>query len=144
MRRPILTAFLLAALSGGVRVLADVPGSPAEAGTPPSSEDRDLALIPPSAQQPSNNAAAPAGQGQPRRMYLENALTLSSQRGELLVPPPPPPPYDWQSRLFLDWREEWGLGHGLRLSLSDRLNLRFENDIDSPSQQNLLNEPREL
>ena len=134
MRAPILAAFLGIALPGGVRVLADVPGSPAEAGTPPTSEDRDLELIPPGAQQESSDAAAPAGQTLPRRIYLENALTLSSQRGELLVPPPPPPPYEWQSRLFLDWREEWSLGHGVRLNLSDRLNLRFENDIDFPSQ----------
>jgi hypothetical protein len=144
MRGPILAAFLVAALPGGVRVLADVPNPPTEAGTPPTSEDRDLELIPPSAQQPSNDAAARPGQGLPRRMYLENALTLSSQRGELLVPPPPPPPYDWQSRLLLDWREEWGLGDGVRLNLSDRLNVRFENDIDFPSQENLLNELREL
>jgi hypothetical protein len=144
MRGPVLAAFLVAALCDGVSALADVPNPPTDAATPPASEDRDLELIPAGAQQPSSEAAVPVNQGQPRRAYLEDALTLSSQRGELLVPSPPPPPYDWQARLFLDWREEWELGHGVRLNLSDRLNLRFENDIDFPSQQNLLNEPREL
>ena len=144
MRGPVLAAFLVAALACGVRALADAPNPPAEALTPPTAEDRDLELIPPSAQQPSSEAAAPLKPGQPRRAYLEDALTFSSQRGDLLVPAPPPPPYDWQSRLLLDWREEWELGHGVRLNLSDRLNLRFENDIDFPSQQNLLNELREL
>ena len=70
MRGPILAAFLVAALAGGVSVLADVPDLPTQAGTPPTSEDRDLELIPPSAQQPSNDAAAPPGQGLQRRIYL--------------------------------------------------------------------------
>jgi hypothetical protein len=143
MRGPILAAALLAALSLGVRVLAEASGQPPQPAVPPTDESMDLQLIPPSAQQPSS-AAPPSVPRRPRRIYLESAVTLSSQRDELLVPAPPPPPYDWQGRLFLDWREEWSLGGGVRLNFSDRLNLRFENDIDFPSQENLINELREL
>jgi len=161
MSGSIPRASLVVALLGSGGALADavtapaVQSSPATQSTPPNpsppsaDENKDLDLIPPGAQQPvtaspAAAAAPPQAAGQPRKVYLENALTFSQQRDELLVPAPPPAPFDWQERLFLDWREEWGLGRGVRLNLSDRFNLRFENDISFPSQENLLNELREL
>jgi len=145
MRRSILAASLLAALLNGARVLAEVPSPPAEPSPPHADENKDLELIPSGAQQTSSaSAASPQLESRPRRIYLENAYTQSWQRDDLLVPPPPPPPYDWQYRLFLDWREEWSLGAGVRLNFSDRFNLRLENDISFPNEENLINELREL
>jgi hypothetical protein len=163
MTRAIPAASVLVALLGSGEVMADAMTAPLEQSptanqsppanpSPPSAdENKDLDLIPPGAQQPVTvgpaaraGAVLPQAASEPRRVYLENTLTFSQQRDELLVPAPPPPPFDWQERVFLDWREEWGLGHGMRLNLSDRLNLRFENDISFPSQQNLINELREL
>jgi len=163
MRRSIPRALLLVALLGSGELPADVmtapreqtptanPSPPADPSAPSADENQDLDLIPPGAQPPatggpaaSTGAAAPPAASELRRVYLENALTFSRQRDELLVPAPPPPSFDWQNRLFLDWRQEWGLGHRLRLSLSDRFNLRLENDISFPSRENLINELREL
>ena len=143
MRRATLAALLVAGLPCGVALGADVADAPSATAPPAqATEDRDLELIPAGSPQSSADAA-PVEAGPVRRVYLENALSFSSQRDEVLVPPPAPPPYEWQSRLLLDWRQEWRLG-GLRLNVSDRLNLRFENDIDFPSRENLLNELREL
>jgi hypothetical protein len=145
MRRSLVAAFLAATLLTAMRVLADTPDPPAQPSPPAAEENKDLELIPPAAQEAPSASAAPPPVARPaRRVYLENAFTASLQRDDLLVPPPPPPPYNWQDRVLLDWREEWGLGDGVRLTLSDRFNLRFENDISFPSQSNVINELREL
>ncbi len=114
-------------------------------GAPSSKENEDLELIPPPAQAPAAavGKTAEAGGGA-KRLYAENAFTLDSLRGDLLVPAPPPPPFDWQERLFLDAREQWSAGGGVRLYLSDRLNLRAENDLSFPAQEDLINDLREL
>ncbi len=115
------------------------------AGPPVSQENQDLELIPPPAQATPGAAEKAAAQGGgTQRLYAENALTVDSLRGELLVPAPPPPPFDWQERLFLDARQQWSAGGGLRFYLSDRLNLRAENDLSFPTQENLINDLREL
>jgi hypothetical protein len=154
MTRQIPAVTLLVALLGSGEVLADAmreQSPPTKPGPPSADENKDLDLIPTGAQQPvtagpaaSTSAAIPSAASERRRVYLENTLTFSQQREDLLVPAPPPPPLDWQDRLFLDWRQEWRLGPAVRLSLSDRFNLRFENDISFPSQENLINELREL
>lgn len=114
---------------------------------PPSSEEnRDLELIPKAAQQPPTAPAetpAPLG-GAGDRIYLENALTLTVRHDALEVPYPPPAPFDWQERVFLDARTHLDLGEQARLVYSGRLNLRFENDIEAPDHENLINDLREV
>ena len=122
---------------------ADPPASPPAA--PASKENQDLELIPPPAQATPGAAGKAAVQaGGAQRFYAENAFTVDSLRGDLLVPAPPPPPFNWQERLFLDAREQWSAGDGVRFSLSDRLNVRAENDLSFPTQENLINDLREL
>jgi len=132
LRRHPFASGTLVLLLGAAAVAADLPPNP--------EEDRELSLIPPAAQAPAQAAPAPTGNG---RVYLENAFTVASARGGLLVPAPPPPSYDWQERLLLDVRQQWPLAGTMHLILSDRLNLRFENDILAPNHENLANELRE-
>ena len=127
---------------------ADPPPEPAPAAppaTPASKENEDLELIPPPAQATPGAAGTAAARGAgAQRLYAENALTVDSLRGDLLVPAPPPPPFNWQERLFLDAREQWSAGDAVHFALSDRLNLRAENDLSFPTQENLINDLREL
>ena len=149
MRVRVLWGAVLCAapLGAGADALPDPPATPAPppASAPPSQENRDLELIPQPAQASAAAAEkAPATGGGTRRLYVENAFTDNFEREDLLVAAPPPPPYDWQERLFLDARQQWNADGGARFYLSDRLNLRAQNDIDFPSQQNLINDLREL
>jgi hypothetical protein len=146
MRRSLVVASAAATVLTAMRVLAaDAPNLPAQPSPPAADENKDLDLIPAGAQAPPGASGAPPTVARPdRRVYVENAFTASLQRDDLLVPPPPPPSYNWQDRLLLDWREEWRLGDAVRLTFSDRFNLRFENDIPFPSQANVINELREL
>jgi len=122
---------------------ADPPANPPAA--PVSKENEDLELIPPPAQAaPAAAGKAPAQGGGAQRLYAENAFTADSMRADLLVPAPPPPPFKWQERLFLDAREQWSAGGAVRFYLSDRLNLRAENDLSFPTRENLINDLREL
>jgi hypothetical protein len=111
-------------------------------------EDKDLDLIPPAAQQ-STPATAPTtpvpatSVGGTQRNYLEDALSATPLRTDLIVPFPPPTPASWEDRLFLDSRDEWNLGDGVTLTYSGRFNLRAANDIPFPSHENVLNELRE-
>jgi len=144
MRGLTLAALLLAAIVS-CKASAQTSVSPTPPGPPPSDENKDLELIPAGAQQPPDATATPAEvKSAPRRIYLEDAITGAQRRNELPEPQPPPPSFNWQDRLFVDWREEWGLGDGVRVNLSDRGNIRFENDISFPNQKNLINELREL
>jgi hypothetical protein len=120
-------------------LLASVVSAPAFA----ADENKDLDLIPQGIPGPNEPGAPPpvptvAGQN----LYLENALELDGLRRPV-VPFPPPQPPDWEELLFFDARREWALGGGVSLALSDRLNLRAENDIDFPSQETLRNDFRE-
>jgi hypothetical protein len=135
--RPRATVFLLCAGLWGAGALA-------EPDIPPS-QDKDLELIPQSAQPPSaREAASSTAIDGGRRVYVENAFSVSSLRNDLIVASPPPAPFDWQERLFLDIRKEWRLSDRLGLTYSDRLNLRDENDFSSPSQENVINDLREI
>ncbi len=112
----------------------------ARAGDPPQ-EDRDLDLIPASAGTPPA-AAAPAGAGALRRIFLEDAVTASWLE-DPLVPAPPPPTPRWEERALLDVRSEWRLPDDLRLTYSGRLNLRAEQGLGFPNHENLTNDLRE-
>jgi hypothetical protein len=111
----------------------------------PSDQDKDLEQIPLSVQHPATDHGAAStqtpGDG---RIYLENAFSESSLRDDLLVASPPPAPFHYQERLFLDVRQEWPLADRLQVALSDRLNVRDENDLDFPTHENLINDLREL
>lgn len=99
--------------------------------------DSDLALIPPDSQSPPKVIQGHAGQN----IYLENALTGVSLRGDL--PVAAPPSYDWQERLLLDVRDTWEVGRTTRLIFSDRLNLRDESDLSFPDRESIANDFRE-
>ena len=112
----------------------------ARAADPPQ-EDRDLDLIPSSAQTPPAGAA-PAAAGALRKIFLEDAATASWLE-DPLVPVPPPPTPRWEERALLDVRSEWRLPDDLRLTYSGRLNLRAEQGLGFPSHENLTNDLRE-
>jgi hypothetical protein len=135
-----IALFLLFAVSGIDVALADED--------PTAAQDKDLDLIPKEArrQQPSANArdaAAPAAIQGASRLYLENALSVSSLQSELAVAASAPPSYNWQERLFFDVRKEWQLTSRLGLTYSGRLNFRDENDLSFPTHENVINDLRE-
>src|SRR5499427_5596336 len=120
---------------------------PAGAGqkppAPPSkkTENDDLDKIP----NPQSSADAEPTQSQTgnQRLYVENAFTGSTGRSNLLVPIPQSTGSAWQDRVFVDVRREWRAGRRLTLTFSDRLNVRAENDLAFPTQQNVINDWRE-
>ena len=135
-----IAVFLLCAAPGIEVAVADQD--------PTAGQDRDLDLIPKEAQrqQPSANAqdAAPRAIQGASRLYLENALSVSSLHSELAVAAPAPPPYNWQERLFFDVRKEWRLTSRLGLTYSGRVNFRDENDLSFPTHENVINDLREV
>jgi hypothetical protein len=131
-----------AVLGAGLAVICAIAS--AADNPPPSPENQDLERIPPAVQSSSELPTSQATSRAPtQRLYVESALTITSSRDDLIVPAPPPPAYDWQERLFADVRWQWKLGDRVQASYSGRLNLRFENDISFPSQENLINDLRE-
>jgi hypothetical protein len=108
-------------------------------------QDKDLDLIPRAVQQqPANTqAAAPKPIDTGSRLYLQNALSVTSLRNQPVVPSPGPRPYNWQERLFLDVRKEWRLAGPLTLTYSGRVNFRAEDDLSFPTHENLINDLRE-
>jgi len=106
-------------------------------------QDQDLQFIPQAVQQAPPAAVPAATAIDTNRNYLEDAFSLTPQRGNLAVPFPSPAPSRWEDRLFLDSRDEWRLRDNLRLTYSGRFNLRAANDLDFPSHQTVLNEVRE-
>src|SRR5271169_3698522 len=107
-------------------------------------EDKDLDLIPKAAQQPaSSSTPPPTASDRTQRIYLEDALTVSSPRGDLIVPFPPPAPPRWQERLLLDMRKQWSFGNRFSLTYSGRLNFRVEDGLGFPNHENVINDFRE-
>lgn len=106
-------------------------------------EDKDLELIPPAAQQPPPEPTQATPGSAAQRNYLEDAISATPLRDSLAVPFPPPTPASWEDRLFLDSRDEWGLGDGLTLTYSGRFNLRAANDVPFPSHEGVRNDLRE-
>jgi hypothetical protein len=143
MRPNASVPLLLSAVLGAAPVMAGAVVL-AEQNEDVRDENKDLERIPTGARQPADSGAVPSATvGATQRRYLEDAVTLSSQRNGLIVPAPPPAPFDWQERLFFDVRQQWSVGRGTRLIYSGRLNLRAENDVSFPSQGNLINDLRE-
>ena len=116
-------------MKAGAAVLAVLLAGPVWA-----QQDRDLDLIP-------IPSGGPAPAGEPaanRRIYLEDAVTVSSNRAG------PQPPPDWQERLLLDIRTQGQLGDDVGLVYSGRLNLRAENDLSTPNHEEVVNDLREV
>lgn len=106
--------------------------------------DSDLDLIPTGAPAPVTAGAAPAAApGANRRVYLENAVTVVSDSSGLAVPLPGPPGYTWQERLLLDVRQDFQAGEHTRVFLSDRFNLRDEDDLPFPDHEDVIADLRE-
>jgi hypothetical protein len=123
-------------------VLGAVVGAALGAGATWADENQDLDLIPEAARQPAAPSAEPSATADARqRIYVENAVTLSSSRPGASYPPPAPA--SWQERAFVDVRREWGLGEGVNLTVSDRLNLRAQDDLAFPSHGTVINDFRE-
>ncbi|HET7174922.1 MAG TPA: hypothetical protein VFK21_02850 [Gammaproteobacteria bacterium] len=105
-------------------------------------QDSDLDLIPSAT--PAPVTAAPAAAASPdRRVYLENATTQVAATQDPAVPLPAPPGYTWQERLLLDIRQDYPIGQRSRLFLSDRFNLRDEDDLPFPSHEDIVTDFRE-
>jgi len=108
-------------------------------------EDSDLARIPNGAGTVTGTGNTPASTGEAnQRIYLEEAFIQSGRRDGLIVPPPQSTGQEpWQERLFLDFRKVWKAGDRLNLTVSDRFNVRAENDISPPNHENVINDFRE-
>lgn len=107
-------------------------GSAAEAD-----QDSDLDLIP-----AASTAAPAATTSSANRTYLEDAVTTVSRESSPAVPPPTPG-YLWQERLLLDRRASGALGDQTQYFLSDRLNLRDEDDLPFPNHEDVIVDLRE-
>lgn len=108
-------------------------------------EDSDLARIPNGTKTVTGTGISPTPAGEAnQRVYLEDAFTQIGHRGRLIVPSPQSTGLaTWQERVFLDFRKVWRLDKRLNFSLSDRFNLRAENDISPPNHENVINDFRE-
>ncbi len=108
-------------------------------------ENQDLDLIPGDARSaPATEPAPvePSTAGATRRIFLENVLTGTEPRNNVLVAAPAPAPR-WQERLLLDVRKSWRPGSDVQLTYSGRLNLRAEDGLDFPTHENVSNDLRE-
>jgi hypothetical protein len=76
-------------------------------------------------------------------LYIQSDLTLSALRDNLVVPLPPPAPPRWETRLFLDARVNWQISANVSLSYSGRFNLRAEDGLAFPDQEDVRNDLRE-
>jgi hypothetical protein len=105
-------------------------------------DDPDLKLIPGAAQRSSDSAPDTPISSADQRIYVENALTQSLHR-DTPVRLPSPGAFNWQDRLFLDVRKGWNIGDDLKVFYSGRLNLRAEDDLSTPSHEEVVNDLRE-
>ncbi|HET9830584.1 MAG TPA: hypothetical protein VFP91_02690, partial [Vicinamibacterales bacterium] len=118
---------------------AQKPSSTAPADT--KTENDDLERIPNPQSPPDADGTASRNGNQ--RVYVENAFTGSAGRTNVLVPLPQTTAATWQDRVFVDVRQEWRVGRRLTLTFSDRINVRAENDLAFPTQENVINDWRE-
>jgi hypothetical protein len=108
-----------------------------------AAQDDDLDRIPATPAPSAGTAAPAASPAVDRRVYLENAVSVVSDSSGLAVPLPPPPGYLWQERLLLDARTSGALGDETQFFLSDRLNLRDEDDLPFPDHEDVITDFRE-
>jgi hypothetical protein len=106
-----------------------------------TSESDDLDKIP--SLQSSADPEPPVSESGNQRVYVENVFTGSIDRTNLLVPVPQSTASTWEARAFVDVRREWRAGRRVTLTFSDRLNVRAQNHLAFPTQENLINEWRE-
>jgi opacity protein-like surface antigen len=99
-----------------------------------SDEDRDLQLIPKTAQSATAVADLPQSGGAAGRAYLEDVLSGWDNRA---------PSPEWQNRTSADVDFRWPLNATIKVSLSDRLNVYSGDTVASPSSANLRNDLRE-
>jgi len=133
-----------AALGAQQQTGAQPPAGDGHKPAPPpgkKTENDDLDKIP-NPQSSGDAEHTQSGTGN-QRLYVENAFTGSTGRSTLLVPVPQSTASTWQVRVFVDVRREWRAGRRLTLTFSDRLNVRAENDLAFPTQQNVTNDWRE-
>ncbi len=113
-------------------------------------ENKDLDLIPKTIQD-SGSAQASGDKSvsvQPQqtaqeKLFVEDAVTLSSLRGGLVVPFPPPSPPHWRNRTSLDGTAQWDLTKQFSASLSDRFSIVEQSDVEFASRQTVRNDFRE-
>jgi len=121
----------------GIALIALLASASAEAA-----QDSDVDLIPTAV--PAAATTAPAAAASPgRRVYLENGMTEVSRSGDLAVPLPSSPGYLWQERLLLDSRREFELGEHAQAFLSNRFNVRDEDDLPFPNHEDVVTDFRE-
>ncbi|MDR3514902.1 MAG: hypothetical protein P4M00_03740 [Azospirillaceae bacterium] len=120
-----------------IGILAAAPGRAAD-------ENSDLDMIPGT---PPATAAPVAPQTAVTQgtLTIEDAAALGSRRGGLVVPLPAGSAnfVDWQNRTSLNGRHDWHWGDDVTVTVSDRLNLYFDNNIAIPSHQQVGNDFRE-
>lgn len=124
---------------------AQSPDVDQKAATAPESkktEDEDLDRIPDPASSSEPDSRPIGSRNGNQRMFVESAFTGSTDRRDPVVPLPQSTFSTWQERVFLDVRREWRAGR-LTFSLSDRLNVRAQNDLAFPTEENVINEWRE-
>jgi hypothetical protein len=107
------------------------------------SENDDLDRIPnPQSSSEAESRPAESRSGN-HRTYTESVFSGSSVRRNLVVPFPQSTSSSWQERVFVDVRREWRVSPKLTMTFSDRANVRAENDLAFPTQQNVINDWRE-
>jgi hypothetical protein len=106
-------------------------------------ENSDLNLIPGTLESPTENKTPPdRTSALSGKAFIEDSLTVWSNRRRLLVPAPIQNP-SWQNRTSLDLDYKWQFDERTGFSLSDRLNGYEGNTIPFPSNGNARNDFRE-
>jgi hypothetical protein len=107
-------------------------------------EDKDVDLIPKSdTPAPSMEVSLSPTRGN-QRIFVQDALALTSLRDNLVVPQPPPLPPHWENTFFGDARLEYPLAPNAFVAYSGRLNFVLEDDLGFPNRGNVTHDLREL
>jgi hypothetical protein len=107
-------------------------------------EDKDVDLIPkPGTPATSMEASPPPTRGS-QRVFVQDALALTSLRDDLLVPQPPPLPPRWENTFFGDARLEYPIASNAFVAYSGRLNFVLEDELGFPNSGNVTHDLREL
>jgi hypothetical protein len=116
------------------------------AAADPQTEDDDLGRLPTESTESTaptaQRAVAPTAPALETKIYLDDALTLGMRR-DVDVPVPGTPPYDRQNRTSLDLSSTWSPRRGVKLVLSDRVDVIEQEATAWWSQQTIRNALRE-